>query len=105
MNPAGRLTDSPNGVVSARSQGPPWTEVSMRHNATSAVIRERSCPSGVPPADIRYDDGVLTITGMECSKGLVLAGEIDESTYPALVRALENVAAENQTIHLDLSGL
>lgn len=56
-------------------------------------------------ADIQSNDGVLMITGMDFPAGLALAGEIDESTYPVLVDALERYADPSQTLHLDLSGV
>jgi anti-anti-sigma regulatory factor len=55
--------------------------------------------------DIFYDDGVLSITRMTCPAGLALTGEIDESTYAALVDALHGHTRRGATLHLDLSGL
>jgi hypothetical protein len=53
-----------------------------------------------------YDDGVLRITSTDDPPGLVFAGEIDESTYPGLVAALDRLtggpAAE---IHFGLGGV
>ena len=49
-------------------------------------------------------DDVLRITRADGGLGLVIAGEIDESTYPQLVRGL---AALNRRgdIHIDLAGV
>jgi anti-anti-sigma regulatory factor len=52
----------------------------------------------------RYDDGVLAITGTASPPGLALVGEMDESHYPALTEALDELSAARE-IHLDLSGL
>jgi len=52
-----------------------------------------------------FDDGVLKITATSHPPGLTLAGEIEESTYRALVDALEGAASRtgHEDIHLDLS--
>jgi anti-anti-sigma regulatory factor len=55
--------------------------------------------------DVLYDDGVLSITRTTCPAGLALTGELDESTYPALVDALNGHARDRAILHLDLSGL
>lgn len=57
--------------------------------------------------DGTYDDGVLRIVSTTSPDGLVLAGEIDESTYPALVTALDRLTIANGTgrLHIDLSGV
>jgi anti-anti-sigma factor len=54
-----------------------------------------------------YDDGVLRIAPLEQQAGLVLSGEIDESTYAALLEVLEEQARANGhgEIHLDLAGV
>ncbi len=51
-----------------------------------------------------YDDGVLRISRTGAAR-LVLAGEIDEETYPALVSHLREVAAGAAEVHLDLSAV
>jgi len=51
-----------------------------------------------------YDDGVLTMTPVRIPPGLTIAGEIDEDTYPALVRKLEELAGLPE-IHLSLAGV
>jgi ABC-type transporter Mla MlaB component len=51
-----------------------------------------------------YDDGVLRITAIGDPPGLAIAGEIDEDTYPALVRKLEEFAGSDE-IHLNLAGV
>jgi ABC-type transporter Mla MlaB component len=60
--------------------------------------------SGVPSADVRYGDGVLTIRGMASPPGLFLAGEIAETHFAPLVRALDDFSTSRE-VHLDLSGL
>jgi anti-anti-sigma regulatory factor len=51
-----------------------------------------------------YDDGVLRMTPTRTPPGLVIAGEIDEDTYPALVSKLGELAGFPE-IHLDLAGV
>jgi anti-anti-sigma factor len=55
--------------------------------------------------DTLYDDGVLQISRTISPPGLAFAGEIDDSTYPALVKALEAVVGQPGDIHLDLSAV
>ncbi|MBA9004679.1 MULTISPECIES: STAS domain-containing protein [Thermomonospora] len=52
-----------------------------------------------------FDDGSLRIERTVRPFGLSLAGEIDDLTYPALVSALDRLAAEPEygDLHLDLS--
>jgi ABC-type transporter Mla MlaB component len=52
-----------------------------------------------------YDDGVLRITNTDDPPGLVIAGEIDESTYPGLVGALDRFTDGPAEIHLSLGGV
>jgi ABC-type transporter Mla MlaB component len=52
-----------------------------------------------------YDDGVLRITHTEAPPGLALFGEIDESTYPALVSSLDALTHGQPEVHLDLAGV
>jgi anti-anti-sigma regulatory factor len=52
-----------------------------------------------------YDNGVLRITPTAVPPGLAIAGEIDESTYPALVTSLHELADGHQDLHLDPSGV
>ena len=49
------------------------------------------------------DDGVLRITRTADPPGLALAGEIDESTYPALLAALRQLPDTPPEAHLDLA--
>ena len=52
------------------------------------------------------DDGTLRITWRSGEPPImVLAGEVDESSYPGLVAALTGAAAQYDEIHLDLAGL
>jgi hypothetical protein len=50
-----------------------------------------------------YDDGVLRITTTDDPPGLAIAGEIDESTYPGLVSALDKLAEGPAEVHVSLA--
>jgi anti-anti-sigma factor len=52
-----------------------------------------------------YDDGVLRITRTADPPGLAIAGEIDESTYPALLTALQELPATPPELHLDMADV
>ena len=52
-----------------------------------------------------YDDGVLRITSIGNPPGLALEGEIDESTYPGLVHALEASTNGRAEVHFRLGGV
>lgn len=60
-----------------------------------------------------HDDGALQIWRAVQPPGLILAGEIDEVSYPALVRQLAGLAADEPEVHVfmadvvycDLAGL
>jgi anti-anti-sigma factor len=52
-----------------------------------------------------YDNGVLRITRVGSPPVVAIAGEIDESTYAALVQALDDVAQDQNELHIDLSEL
>jgi len=60
--------------------------------------------SNVVPAHGLYDDGVLRIAATGNPRGLAIAGEVDEDTYPALVAKLEELAGADE-IHLNLAGV
>ena len=49
-----------------------------------------------------YDDGVLRITSTSHPPGLTLEGDIDESTYPALVHAVATSAKGRAEVHFSL---
>ena len=51
------------------------------------------------------DDGVLRITCTADPPGLAIAGEIDESTYPALLAALQELPDTPPEVHLDLADV
>ena len=52
------------------------------------------------------DDGTLRITWRGGEPPIMmLAGEVDEASYPGLVAALTGAAAHYDEIHLDLAGL
>jgi anti-anti-sigma factor len=61
--------------------------------------------SGTGPLHAEYGGAALRITEMGSPTGLVLAGEIDEDTYPALVAKLNEFAARIPEVHFDLGGL
>jgi ABC-type transporter Mla MlaB component len=50
------------------------------------------------------DDGVLRMTATSSPAGLAIAGEIDEGTYSALLRTLEDLAGSAE-IHINLAGV
>jgi ABC-type transporter Mla MlaB component len=52
-----------------------------------------------------YDNGVLRISRTVRPPGLALAGEIDESTYAALVSVLNDVTRDQREVHIDLAGV
>ena len=56
-------------------------------------------------SNAEYDDGVLRITGTTDPPGLAIAGEIDESTYPALLGALQRSADGLAEVHVSLGGV
>jgi ABC-type transporter Mla MlaB component len=72
--------------------------------------KERESPETVTEHSV-YDDGVLRMTAIGRPPGLALAGEIDESTYPALVEKLAEFAGPELHLFLadveycDLAGL
>ena len=51
-----------------------------------------------------YDDGVLRMTLVGSPPVLVISGEIDEDTYPALVQKLGELMGPAD-IHLNLAGV
>jgi anti-anti-sigma factor len=52
-----------------------------------------------------YDDGVLRITCIGSPAGLAIAGEIDESTHPALVDTLRKLTNGLHEIHINLADV
>jgi anti-anti-sigma factor len=52
-----------------------------------------------------FDDGVLRITCTTMPPVVVISGEIDESTYSALVEVLSKLAYGRDEIHVDLAGV
>ncbi len=52
-----------------------------------------------------YDDGVMRVTRTADPPGLAIAGEIDESTYLALLGALRELPDTPPEIHLDLADV
>ena len=49
-------------------------------------------------------DDVLRITQVNGGLGLIIAGEIDESSYPRLMRGLAGLNARGD-VHIDLAGV
>ena len=49
--------------------------------------------------------GALRITEMDSPPGLIIVGEIDEDTYPALVARLNALAVSAGEIHVNLGGV
>jgi ABC-type transporter Mla MlaB component len=60
--------------------------------------------AGQQAGQVVYDDGVLRIDRIARPPGLALTGEIDEVSYPALIRALGDLA-ERAEIHVDRAGV
>jgi ABC-type transporter Mla MlaB component len=52
-----------------------------------------------------YDDGVLRIAATSTPPGLVIAGEIDESNYRALVGNLAEFASGAAEFHVNLADV
>lgn len=52
-----------------------------------------------------YDDGVLRVARAGSPPGLVIAGEIDESNYSGLVRALDRLVAGHGEVHVNMAGV
>ena len=52
-----------------------------------------------------YDDGVLRISRRDDPAGLVIAGEVEESTYRGLAGALGELAGGLSEAHIDLAGV
>ncbi|GAA2597520.1 MEDS domain-containing protein [Actinomadura fulvescens] len=67
--------------------------------------RLEACHDGRVGVDDVYADGVLTITPTFTPPGLRLAGAVDESTLPAVRRALRRVGGRGSHLCLDLSAL
>lgn len=61
--------------------------------------------TGIQSCRVIYDDGVLLISRMGSPAGLVVAGEVDESTYRGLVDALGELADGPSEAHIDLAGV
>jgi ABC-type transporter Mla MlaB component len=55
-----------------------------------------------PAGQVIYDDGVLRLARTDHPPGLVIAGEVDEAGYPALVAALRAVR-ELAKVHVDMT--
>jgi anti-anti-sigma regulatory factor len=60
---------------------------------------------GIGPVPAGYGAGALRITEMGSPSGLVIAGEIDEDTYPVLVAKLNELAASGPEFHFNLAGV
>src|SRR5450755_3318102 len=52
-----------------------------------------------------FDNGTLRITHTGSPPGLAITGEVDESTYSGLMRALEGFTGWPGEIHVDMAGV
>ena len=52
-----------------------------------------------------YDDGTLRITCSGHPPVVALRGDIDEATWPSLVRALEEAVDGQSEVHFDFAGV
>lgn len=52
-----------------------------------------------------YDDGVLRVARASSPPGLVISGEIDESNYSGLVRALDRLVSGHGEVHVNMAGV
>jgi anti-anti-sigma factor len=52
-----------------------------------------------------YDDGVLRVMRAGSPPVVVIAGEIDESNYSGLVRALDRLVDGRSEIHVNMAGV
>lgn len=52
-----------------------------------------------------YDDGVLRVARVSSPPGVVIAGEIDESNYSGLVRALDRLVSRHGEAHVNMAGV
>lgn len=67
--------------------------------APPAMPQHRQRPVVTLPGDVEItDDGQVYDT-------LVLSGDIDEETYPALIEALSRIPRDNADLHVDLSAV
>ena len=60
---------------------------------------------GIAPLRAGYGAGPLRLTDMDSVPGLVIAGEIDEDTYPVLVARLNDLAAGAPEFHFNLADV
>jgi ABC-type transporter Mla MlaB component len=88
----------PDGKFAAFSR-PPGPIVSAVIAPTVAASDRNAEASG----QVLFDDGALRITWT--TDGLVLAGDIDEASYAAVVVALIEVAGRPGEIHVDLAAV
>ncbi len=73
--------------------------VAQPATALPAMPQHRQRPVVTLPGEIEVtDDGQVYDT-------LVLSGDIDEETYPALIEALSRVPRDNASLHVDLSAV
>jgi ABC-type transporter Mla MlaB component len=86
--------------MSRLSAGPDTDPVRM--NGSKVAVMERSSRR---PGDVVSDDGQLRITRLGDGPWLVVAGEIDESSYESLIRVLASVARDPGEIHIDLADV
>jgi anti-anti-sigma factor len=58
-----------------------------------------------PELQVGFDGSALRVTQTESPRCLVLAGDIDESTYAHLLTALAGAAAGPGEIHINMAGV
>lgn len=82
---------------------------SLVDSASLPVSSEQDLPKGSSDLgaydNAEFDDGTLRITWTGVPPGIAISGEIDESTYPALVGTLVKLAYGRDEIHVDLAGV
>lgn len=77
------------------------------HEAALSSNEQFPGPQGRVPASQRFAFGAcgLRVTGSARPPRLILAGDIDEATYPVLTAALAKITAGPGEIHIDLSAV
>lgn len=79
-------------------------------NAGAAAARPATAPPATPQhpqplAVIMLPGEIDTSNDGQVHDMLVLGGDIDEETYPALIEALNHVPRDNASLHIDLSDV
>jgi anti-anti-sigma regulatory factor len=79
-------------------------------NVGPAAAQPASAPSAIPEhrqplVVITLSSEIDTSDDGQAHDTLVLAGDIDEETYPALTEALNHIPRDNASLHVDLSAV